>query len=309
MKNVFFTALVLFVAMGYSQKKNNGKVFNEHPAIDLVNDMLDAFFAGDTDKVASYLAEDFKAYNGTGINKDSKGNDKEQFINQSKFWKDNLSYVSFKPSNGAYPDAIEYKDGGVWVQTWHHLKAMHNSTGVKIDMPTHRLFKLNDDNKIETMINYFNERVFWEIGQSFEDRKNGTIYNHHDNINSVRKMMNAFENMDLDTAYGFFKEDARFNTLELPDGETLSLEEIKERNSKVMEAFEINSIDVVGYPDYLEYDLRDGRAVQSWWKFRMTRKADGKKIILPALYIHDFDEDGKIVRSSSYISTKVLDAK
>ena len=48
---------------------------------------------------------------------------------------------------------------------------MHNTTGVKIDMPTHRLFKLNDDNKIETMINYFNERVFSEIRQSFEDRK------------------------------------------------------------------------------------------------------------------------------------------
>ena len=309
MKNVFFTALMLLATMGYSQKKNNGKVFNEHPAIGIVNSMLEAYFAGDADKVASYLAEDFKAYNGTGINKDNKGNSKEQFIDQANYWKENLSYVSFKPTSGAYPDAIEYKDGGTWVQTWNHLKAMHNTTGVKIDMPTHRLFKLNDDNKIETMINYYNERVFWEIGQSFEDRKNGTIYNHHDNINTVRKMMNAFENMDLETAYSFFKEDARFNSLELPDGETMSLEEVKARNSKIMEDFEITSIDVVGYPDYLEYDMRDGRAVQSWWKFRMTRKADGKKIILPALYIHDFDEDGKIVRSSSYISTKVLEAK
>ena len=33
-----------------------------------------------------------------------------------------------------------------------------------------------------------------------------------------------------------------------------------------MEDFEITSIDVVGYPDYLEYDLRDARAVQSWWE-------------------------------------------
>lgn len=308
MKNVFFTALMLFAVMGYSQK-NNGKVFNEHPAIDVVNGMLEAFFAGDTIKLATYLADDFKSYNGTGTNKDAKGNTKEQLINQSNFWKENLSYVSFKPTKGAYPDAIEYKDGGIWVQTWNHLKAMHNTTGVKIDMPTHRMFKLNDDNKIETMINYYNERVFWEIGQSFEDRKNGTIYNHHDNINTVRKMMNAFENMDLETAYSFFKKDARFNSLEMPVGESMSLDEVKERNSKIMEDFEITSIDVVGYPDYLEYDIRDGRTVQSWWKFRMTRKADDKKIILPALYIHDFDEEGKIVRSSSYISTKVLDAK
>ena len=234
MKNVFFTALMLLATMGYSQKKNNGKVFNEHPAIGIVNSMLEAYFAGDADKVASYLAEDFKAYNGTGINKDNKGNSKEQFIDQANYWKENLSYVSFKPTSGAYPDAIEYKDGGTWVQTWNHLKAMHNTTGVKIDMPTHRLFKLNDDNKIETMINYYNERVFWEIGQSFEDRKNGTIYNHHDNINTVRKMMNAFENMDLETAYSFFKEDARFNSLELPDGETMSLEEVKARKGYII---------------------------------------------------------------------------
>jgi hypothetical protein len=113
----------------------------------------------------------------------------------------------------------------------------------------------------------------------------------------------------LEKAYGYFTEDARFNNLELPDGETLSLEETKESNKKILEAFELNSIDVVGYPDYLEYDMRDGKVVQSWWKFRLTRKSDGKKIILPALYIHDFDDEGKIVNSSAYISTKVLDAK
>jgi ketosteroid isomerase-like protein len=309
MKKVFFTALMLIVAMGYSQKSNNGKVFNEHPAIDIVNEMMNAFFAGDADKVASYLADDFKSYNGTGLNKDAKGNSKEQFIDQTNFIKENLSYVSYTTTKGAYPDAIEYKDSGIWVQTWNHLKAMHNITGVKIDMPTHRLFKLNDDNKIVTIINYNNERVFNEISQSFEDRENGTIYNHHDNINTVRKMMNAFENKDLETAYSFFKEDARFNSLELPDGETLSLDEVKERNKQMMEKYDITSIDVVGYPDYLEYDIADSRAVQSWWKLRMTRKSDGKEIVLPALYIHDFDENGKIIRSNAYISTKILDAK
>lgn len=122
-------------------------------------------------------------------------------------------------------------------------------------------------------------------------------------------MFSAFENMDLDLAYSYFDPGCRFNTLELPDGETMSLDEVKERNSKIRENFDINSIDVVGYPDYLEYDLRDGKTVQSWWKFRMTRKSDGKKIIMPALYIHDFNDEGKIVRSNAYISTKVLDAK
>lgn len=271
--------------------------------------MNEAFVAGDEEKVASYLADDFKAYNGVSTNKDTKGRNKESYLKGVKFWKENVDYLSINPSEGSYPDALVYKDGEVWVQTWNQVKGVHNKTGLKVDMPIHIMFKLNKDNKIMMFVEYANERVYSEIGQSYDDRKNGTIYNHHDNINSVRRMMSAFENNDLDKAYSYFNEDARFNNLELPDGETLSLEETKESNKKIMEAFEINSIDAVGYPDYLEYDLQNGKVLQSWWKFRLTRKSDGKKILLPALYIHDFDDEGKIIQSSAYISTKILDAK
>ncbi len=59
------------------------------------------------------------------------------------------------------------------------------------------------------------------------------MHNHHDSTaNTVRKMMNAFENMDLKFAYSFFKEEARFNSLELPDGETMSLERSKSEKSQ-----------------------------------------------------------------------------
>ena len=309
MKKAILLTLLFVVAIGNSQKKKNGTIFMEHPAIDVVNDMLAALVAGDQEKVGFFLAEDFKSYNGNNSNKDAKGRTKEQFLQQVNNWKESIDYLSISPSGDSYPDALEYKDGDVWVQTWNQLKGVHDKTGVKLDQPYHRLFKLNKDNKIALMINYSNNNVGSEIRQSYGDRTNGTLYNHHDNINSVRRMMSAFENNDLEKAYSYFKEDARFNSLELPDGETLSLEETTARNKGLMEAFEINSIDVVGYPDYLEYDLWDGRVVQSWWKFRLTRKSDGKKIILPALYIHDFNEEGQIINSSSYISTKVLDAK
>ncbi len=309
MKNVILTALLLFVALGYSQKKKNGTIFLEHPAIETVNEMLAAWMAGDDTKVATYLSDDFKSYYGSQTNKDRKGQNKENFLNQVNSITDNLSYISLEPTKGAFPDALEYKEGDVWVQTWNHMKAMHKKTGVKIDMPFHRMFKLNADGKINVMINYYENRIFWEIGNSYSDRKNGVIYNNHDNINTVRKAMGAFENGDFETAYGFFDEDCRFNSLELPDGETMSLDELKERNKRMWEIYDFNSIDVVGYPDYLEYDLRDGKVVQSWWKFRMTRKSDSKKFVVPAFYLHDFNDEGKIISSSAYISTKVLDAK
>jgi ketosteroid isomerase-like protein len=213
-----------------------------------------------------------------------------------------------EPSKGAYPDALEYKDSEVWVQTWDHLKGMHNSSGVKLDMPYHRLYKLNEDNKIKTLISYFDNDIIWEVRRSFSDRQNGTIYNHHDNINTVRKMMYAFEFKDLDTFYSFFADDAKFYSLELPDGESLNMDEVKERNKKLLETYNFDSMDETGYPDYLEYDMQDAKVVQSWWKFRLTRKSDGKKFVLPALYLHDFDDEGKITRSIAYVSTKILDA-
>ncbi|MCP4974831.1 MAG: nuclear transport factor 2 family protein [Maribacter sp.] len=309
MKNVIISMTLLAVAFGYSQKKKNGTVYKEHPAIETVNAMQEAWIAGDDAKVATFLADDFRSYYGSSINKNSKGRDKESFLGLVKNFSKDYAYVSQKPTNGAYPDAIEYKESGVWVQTWDHMKGVHNKTGVKIDMPFHRLYKLNDEGKIAMIINYYQNRIFWEVGRSYNDRKNGVIYNNHDNINSVRRMMAAFENADFEKAYSYFTEDCRFNGLELPDGETMSLEQVKERNEKMWDTYEFNSIDVVGYPDYLEYDLRDGKVVQSWWKFRMTRKSDGKKFVIPGLYIHDFNDEGKIVNSSAYISTKALDAK
>ncbi len=306
-KSILVVLLFAFTAL-YAQKKN-GTIYVEHEAIDIATDMLQAMVAGDHEKVASYLADDFLSFNGTGRNPDQKGRTKEQFVNSVKWMKDNISYMSIEPSPGAYPDALEYKDGEIWVQTWDNLKGMHNDTGVKVNSPSHRLIQFNKDMKIYRMINYSNNRVGWEIGESMGDLQNGVLYKQHDNINKVRIMMSAFENNDLEKAYSFFHEDVRFNSLELPIGETMSLDEIKERNKNMMETYDFTSIDVVGYPDYLEYDLRDGRTVQSWWNFRMTRKSDGKKFVLPALYIHDFDEDGKIVRSSAYVSTKALDAK
>lgn len=310
MKKTLLPVLLLVFTVSLAQKKKNGTIYLEHPTIEIANEMIAAFVAGDEEKVGSFLADDFKAYNGTSTNKDYKGRTKEQFLNGVKWYKENFSYLSVSPSPGAYPDALEYKEGGaVWVQTWNQYRGVHNETGVKLDMPFHQLIEFDSDDKIKTLINYDESNVYREIGRSYEDRQNGKLYDHHEYINKVRRMMSAFENNDLEMAYSYFDEECRFNSLESPVGETMSLDEIKERNKEVMEAFEINSIDVVGYPDYLEYDLGDGQTVQSWWRFRMTRKADGKKIVMPALYIHDFNEEGKIVRSNAYISTKVLDAK
>ena len=299
--------MLFFRSIVYSQKSKNGTVYNEHPAIDAVESMWKAFFAGDADKTASYLADDFKSYQGTSINKNAKGRDKEWFVGGVKWVKENMSYSSHTRSPGAYPDAIEYKEGDeLWVQTWDHWKSLDNKTGVKIDMPVHRLYKMTKDNKIEIMLIYDNDLPWAERGRSFAPRTNGTIFNNHDNINTVRLMMGALENGDADKGFSYFTEDAKFTNLDMERDESRTLAEEKEMFKGLIENWTIESIDVRGYPDYLEYELGKAKVVQSWWDARMTRKSDGKKVIVPLMMTHNFNDEGKITRESGYYTMQAL---
>jgi hypothetical protein len=314
MKNFITTVLLMATCITYAQKKPNGTIYMEHPAITTVEAMTQAFVSGNTDKVASYLADDFKYYSGTSTNKDDKGMDKAAYLKTVKTWKDNIDYPSIKRSKGAYPDALEYKDDDqkdlVWVQTWEDIKGVQKETGVKIDRPVHRLFTVNKDNKIKMMINYSTSTVNDEINQSFADRTNGQIYNHHENINSVRKMVYAFENKDFDKAYKYYDDKATFIDINNPDiNKQYTLAEQKENDKKMFEMYDLVSIDQVGYPDYLHYELDDARVVQSWWKIRLIRKSDKKNIVLPMMFIDTFDDKGKITNEISYYSQKVLEVK
>lgn len=314
MKRLTLVVLMLLTMVTYSQKKKNGTIYSEHPAIDIVEDFQKSFVAGDADKVMSHLADDYEWWNGTNGNKDAKPGTKEGAGKNTSWWNENVSYLSLERTSGAYPDAIEYKDEDqkdvVWVQTWDHLKGVHDETGVKIDMPVHRLYVVNDENKIETIIDYSDRTVWDEVGQSFAARENGKVYNHHDNINHIRRMMAALENSDMDKFYSYYDEKATFRNIHMaPNAASMSLEEDKEGMNKMMEAFEITSIDVQGYPDYINYGLGDAKVVQSWWKLRMTRKSDSKKIVLPLFLIHDFDDEGKITGEIAYYSQALMQAK
>lgn len=309
-KTTILSVMMLIACITYSQKKN-GTIYAEHPAINTVEAMTQAFVKGDTQKVASYLADDFRAYNGVSINPNDKGQDKESFSNAAKEWNDALDYFSISRSPGAYPDALEYKDDNqkdvMWVQTWEDMKGVHKKTGVKINQPMHRLFVVNKNNKIQTIITYGNASIGSEIRQSYTDRKNGTIYNHHDNINTVRKVMYAFENEDLDKAYTFYDENAKFLDSSSPTFESTSFADQKETDKKIFEKYDITSIDMVGYPDYLHYEMGDARVVQSWWNINLVRKADKKAIVLPIHYQMDFNEEGKITSETAYYNPKLLD--
>lgn len=310
MKTTFLSVMMLIAFISNAQKKN-GTVYIEHPAIDAVQNFVNASVAGDKSKMASYLTDDFRGYNGTSTDLSDKGMDKEAFLNNQMVYHDQLDYYSVEAFPGSYPDAIEYKkdnpEGEVWVQTWNMVKGVHKTTGVKIDAAAHRLYTLTKDNKIKTIITYGNREVIDEIRASFADRTNGTIYNHHENINTVRKLIYAFEHKDLDKAYTFYDENARFLDSSSPTFEGNSLTEQKEIDKKIFEKYDITRIDMVGYPDYLHYEMGDARVVQSWWNINLIRKSDKKAIVLPIHYQMNFNKEGKITSEMAYYDAKLLD--
>jgi hypothetical protein len=89
--------------------------------------------------------------------------------------------------------------------------------------------------------------------------------------------------------------------------ESISLTEQKAIDKKILEKYDVASIDMVGYPDYLHYEMGNQGLVQSWWNINFVRKSDKKAIVLPIFYIMDFNEEGKITSETAYYNPKLLD--
>jgi len=307
MKN--FYILLLVTSIVTAQKKvKNGMIYKDHPGIELIKEFNKAFVKGDTVTLERILDDNVKLKNGLSLNKDEKGSNKKRIINSSKYWSSNVKHLTIEQGPG-YPDALEYKEGKqLWVQTWESINGYHAPTGVKMDAPLHRLFRLSvDGKKILWIAEYFERNIYREIYRSNHLRTNGKIYINHPHISTVRKIMYGFQFGDLEEAYSHFSENARIEDINKPIGESISLEEGIKNDKVFMQNFKIESIDEWGYPDYLEYEEGSSKVVLSWWKFRLLRKSDKKKINLP-VHIQDiFDEDGKVIQRALYYSQKMLE--
>ncbi len=121
-----------------------------------------------------------------------------------------------------------------------------------------------------------------------------------------RKAMYAWERGDIDQYMSYYGENAEFYDINTEWGKTRTKAEERANIGQFRDLFEIKSIDMVGYPDYLEYEMDNGREVLSWWKMNLVRKSDKKAITLPVHLSMGFDENGKIISESAYYSESML---
>ena len=66
-------AILMFAMAATAQKSNNGKIFDEHPGIELMHKFTKAYVAGDKATLDAILTDDFRGYNGLNTNKDYNG--------------------------------------------------------------------------------------------------------------------------------------------------------------------------------------------------------------------------------------------
>ena len=303
--------IALFSVTSFGQKKENGKIYNEHPAIKVVDAFTKALMEGDTSSMGKLMTADFRSKNPVVARPHDKGNNKAGYLRGARSNFDNFDYRSMNPIKGSSPIAIEYandpnKDNAVIVESWDLQKSIHKQTGVKVEVYLHRSFTINKDNKIVEILNYGNPMVGNNIIAASSERKNGIVYSEHRNINNLRLLIGAAENSDLVKMYSFYDPKATFTNSNMDVQKAQTLEEVKANHKAFFEKFEMSGIEQVGFPDYVFYEQQNIGVLYSWWNFYFIRKSDKKEIKVPFHYAHNVNKDGKITSEVVYYNGNLL---
>ena len=291
--------LLLIAGLSTHAQKKSGVTYSEHDAITKTQELWSAQVKGDEAKYRSYFADSaYMSRNGSNPPKTANVDIGKGIAK----WTSNYENLKVEDHKPAYPDAIEYKEGGTWVQDWLLMTGIHKETGIVLDLPLHNMYSFDEDGKITKMIRYFNNDVFEEIANSKGTKENGMVYINHPYIATVRKAVNAFVARDFETMLSKFSPKAMITFSAMDSDESMNVEEYKAYlTDRYLKDDLEYKMEQVGYPDCVHYAKSDQYVVYSWWKIRV--KKDGKKYEIPLMLSHDFNDDGEVVRQHVYASS------
>ena len=306
MKKIIILTLLLIPISSFTQKNNNGKVYDKHPAIDKVNKFTSAWISGDTETLKSLTGNDFKMGSSMNSNPNYKGGDINNLVGQSRWMSNNFVNISLKDRGQAYSDAIEYKRSGLFVQTFQEFIAWDKNNGFKIKTPFNATFVF--DKKGEKIVRFWwsdNQAVWQKWNLSRQTIKNGTIYKDHPYIGKVRQIWFNLAMGNIDQVWKDFSPNARIYDLNLMDKDYNNLTDHKNYVGEVFSKYDFISIDEVGYPDYIDYE-GNGGTVLAWYNMIVKNKKTKKNITLKFHSQHDFNEEGIIVTEYLYYNANLL---
>ncbi|HNW49834.1 MAG TPA: hypothetical protein PKH79_02050 [Prolixibacteraceae bacterium] len=302
MKKFLILLLCGLWTFAVSAQKESGKVFSEHQSIEKTKTLWDSFVKGDKETFMSFWADSvYVSTNGVGSKRP-----KQSFEDNYNWWR-GVEKLEISQDSPATPDAIVYKEGGLWVQDWLRVKGIHKETGIRINWPIHNLYAFNKEGKIYILCQYYDNAIFKEIENSFKTRENGKIYIKHPYIVTVRKLVNAYCAEDIETLFSIYSSKAFFGSSYLKTNQFLNVEEKKKDDKETFAAFDNMQLDQVGYPDCIYYEQEDLYTVYSWWTLSCVTK-DGKKFSnIPVMLMHTFDKEGKISNEYVYMSKNQME--
>ena len=292
----------MFSLVSYSQKEANGKIYIEHPAIEIVDQFTKAYVAGDLEKIKELVTEDVQVI----TLRDRTPRKLNWILGTSDYLSKNFVNFNIKHYGGSYPDVLEYKkDNVVDVKTYERLTGYDKNTGLSLNMPRYSTFRMNGDKIAGIWIN--DDQVLWQKNsEAYGTSKNGVIYKDHPLVTKVRLLLQDYLTMDVDKIKSNYTENTLFyNVMNSGVDEFKTLEEEFEQFDQYMEMFELMGFRESGFPDVLDYD-GDGAVVISWIEMTFKNRKSGNIATLLQHIQHYFNEEGEIVREDYYFNPSQL---
>ena len=304
MKKLLLVFTMIFSVAVFSQKESNGKLYIEHPAIEIVNQFNEAYTSGDLDKLKELVTENFQVR----TLKDRKSNDINWILGTSNYLSKNIVDLEIKHYGGSYPDVLEYKqDGIVDVKTYEWLTGYDKNTGLNINMPRYATYRMNaKGDKVAGLWINDDETLWQKNWDAYETTENGVIYKDHPLVSKVRLLYQSYKTGDVEKIKANYTENTIFyDVMNSEIDEFKILEEEFAQFDEYMEVFEIVNIRESGFPDVLDYS-GDGAVVISWADFTFKNKKSGNTKTISQHIQHWFNEEGEIVREDYYFNPAQL---
>ena len=304
MKKLLLVFTMLFSVAVFSQKESNGKLYIEHPAIEIVNQFNEAYTSGDLDKLKELVTENFQVR----TLKDRKSNDINWILGTSNYLSKNIVDLEIKHYGGSYPDVLEYKqDGIVDVKTYEWLTGYDKNTGLDINMPRYATYRMNaKGDKVAGLWINDDETLWQKNWDAYETTENGVIYKDNPLVSKVRLLYQSYKTGDVEKIKANYTENTIFyDVMNSEIDEFKTLEEEFAKFDEYMEVFELVNIRESGFPDVLDYS-GDGAVVISWADFTFKNKKSGNTKTISQHIQHWFNEEGEIVREDYYFNPAQL---
>jgi len=168
---------------------------------------------------------------------------------------------------------------------------MSDYKGILFKLVILKIYKMKKILLVSTMV------LISMISFSQTEKKNGTIYIKHPYIDVVNAGAKAYVSHNLDSWKSIYADTAKFSISGVD-----RFMSVKENQAALLldyKFFDNISVTTVGYPDYLHYDEKDQKVVQSWWKWSGKSKKTGKTVTTYFVQFDWFNTAGKIFRETT----------